>query len=666
MKLALHSLAVLICSLPSLAFQSPQPKAAQTHAISISPGHSKTIPPGQQGSMFVQSNDNCSGAQAISGSGPHSFDNSFATTDGCPNCQPCGLLQRDVWFNWTASSTGTWTFSLCGGGASFDPVIAVYNGNSCPPAPAIACNDDFCGLISEVSFTATVGNIRKLQIGSFSTSPGGPGTFTLTTAVPPLNDGCTSPTVIAGQGPHPFNNTTATTGVQGQTEGVCFASGTTAIGKDVWFLWTAGSTGLAQLTTCGLTTVDTKIAVYLGAACPASAAVGCNDDACGLQSAVCFAVTSGQTYMIQLGSFPGAAGGTGTFSIPINPPPPFGQHDDGSSENLFGWFAGGELVWMQRFSGTGSTGVSSIQVTWGSLAFPGLGPGNGTSSKVAIWDDPNDDGNPSDAVLIQLVNTTVSNVDTDIFNTVPIAPVVVNGVFFLGAGLAHASGQFVAPMDESCPIAGVSWYFGNNNATPVDYSNVQNNVFPPASFALSGFPAIVMVRGGLAAFANSTFCEPGLNGVISCPCGNPPSGPGRGCNNSSNTGGATLSETGAASLSSDTLVFTTTGEKPVSLSIVLQGTTEIVSGVPYGDGVRCLGGVLKRLYTKNAVGGSITAPQGGDPSVSARSAALGHPIPAGQLRYYMVYYRDGQPFACPGPGSATFNTSSSKRIYWVL
>ena len=310
-----------------------------------------------------------------------------------------------------------------------------------------------------------------------------------------MNDSCSTPTVISGPGPHAFDNTTATTGIEGQAEGLCFASGSTAVDSDVWFRWTAGSTGLAQLTTCSQTTVDTKIAVYVTSSCPVSAAIGCNDDACGVQSAVCFEVKSGQTYMIQLGVFPGAAGGTGTFSIPISPPPPVCQCDDGGSENVLGFLAGGELVWMQRFGGTASTNVSSIQVAWGSAAFPGAGPGNGSPSKVAIWDDPTDDGDPSDAVLIQVVNTTVQNVDTDSFVTVPITPVVVNKRFFLGAGLAHASGQFVAPLDQSCPIAGRAWFFGNDNATPADYSNVQNNVFPPASFGLSGFPALLMVRG---------------------------------------------------------------------------------------------------------------------------------------------------------------------------
>src|SRR6185369_4942094 len=160
-------------------------------------------------------------------------------------------------------------------------------------------------------------------------------------------------------------------------------------------------------------------------------------------------------------------------------------------------------------------------------------------------------------------------------------------------------------------------------------------------------------------------CEPGTGGVISCPCSNPPSGPGRGCNNSSATGGASLSAAGAAYLSTDSLVFTTSGEKPTATSILLQGTSFAASGVVYGQGVRCAGGTLKRLFTKTASGGSITAPNfgAGDPTVSARSSSKGDPIPPGGTRYYFVTYRD--PVVLGGcPAASTFNATQAGQVVW--
>jgi hypothetical protein len=163
----------------------------------------------------------------------------------------------------------------------------------------------------------------------------------------------------------------------------------------------------------------------------------------------------------------------------------------------------------------------------------------------------------------------------------------------------------------------------------------------------------------------TSICDAGNGGVIACPCGNPPSGPGRGCDNSSATGGALLSASGAAYLSSDSLVFTTAGERPTATSMLIQGNAEISSGIVFGQGVRCVGGSIKRLYLKTAVAGCITAPDfnAGNPNISARSAVLGVPIQPGQPYYYLVYYRD--PIVLGGcPAASGFNATQTGAITW--
>jgi hypothetical protein len=162
-------------------------------------------------------------------------------------------------------------------------------------------------------------------------------------------------------------------------------------------------------------------------------------------------------------------------------------------------------------------------------------------------------------------------------------------------------------------------------------------------------------------------CDPGVAGVMACPCGNPPAGPGRGCDNSSGVGGASLFASGVAYVTMDSLRFTTTNEKPTALSILLQGTSAVPAGVTYGQGVRCLGGTLKRLYAKNAVGGSISAPDvlANDPPITERSEALGDVISAGSSRWYLVAYRD--PVVLGGcPATHTFNATPTGRIDWSL
>jgi hypothetical protein len=161
----------------------------------------------------------------------------------------------------------------------------------------------------------------------------------------------------------------------------------------------------------------------------------------------------------------------------------------------------------------------------------------------------------------------------------------------------------------------------------------------------------------------TSFCEGDGSLPTPCPCANFGQ-PGHGCDNSIGTGGAVLTSLGGASLAVDTLSLTSTGERATALSVFLQGTTRLANGVPYGDGVRCVGGILKRIGVKSAVGGSVTYPGPGDLTISAKSAALGNVIHPGETRYYQVYYRDPTATFCPPPAGSTFNTSDGQIIPW--
>jgi hypothetical protein len=145
-----------------------------------------------------------------------------------------------------------------------------------------------------------------------------------------------------------------------------------------------------------------------------------------------------------------------------------------------------------------------------------------------------------------------------------------------------------------------------------------------------------------------------------CPCTNNGSA-GHGCENSSTTGGAQLRAYGTTS--PDTISLSATGEKPAALSVFFQGTLS-EAAAHYGDGLRCVGGTFKRLYSKNASGGQVQAPQPGEPSITMRSAALGDPIPSGSTRYYFIAYRDPSPGFCSDPPGGTFNVTNAMSIVW--
>ncbi|MBI5365073.1 MAG: hypothetical protein HZA53_17985, partial [Planctomycetes bacterium] len=145
---------------------------------------------------------------------------------------------------------------------------------------------------------------------------------------PPAHDDCAAALAVGpGFGTFAFDTTSATTGVEGQATAACAATGSTAVQRDVWFTWTANTTDHVAVSTCGFTAVNTKLAVYAGAGCPAGNALACNDTACGTQARVDFDAVAGSAYTIQMGVGPAAAGGPGQFSIgAFVPPPPCGTN----------------------------------------------------------------------------------------------------------------------------------------------------------------------------------------------------------------------------------------------------------------------------------------------------------------------------------------------------
>ena len=152
--------------------------------------------------------------------------------------------------------------------------------------------------------------------------------LTVCAPLPLANDHCTNAEPIAGEGTFNFDTTQATT--DGQPHAGCVNSGEDGqITSDVWYDWTSTCSGQVVVRTCGLTTVDTKLAAYsFGEACPPSdlSLLTCDDDTCPSQSMLVFDAQIDGRYLIRLGTFPGgngldrAPGGPGQFSISCGPP----------------------------------------------------------------------------------------------------------------------------------------------------------------------------------------------------------------------------------------------------------------------------------------------------------------------------------------------------------
>jgi Tol biopolymer transport system component len=180
----------------------------------------------------------------------------------------------------------------------------------------------------------------------------------------------------------------------------------------------------------------------------------------------------------------------------------------------------------------------------------------------------------------------------------------------------------------------------------------------------------VFLRDRMAGSETTAFtslCFPGSGSVIACPCSNPPSASDRGCDNSDATGGAILSAAGNTQLTADGLSLTANGLTTTTLAVLVQGSAVLPNGIVYGQGVRCVGGTIRRLFTASAPTGAATFPNfpAGEPPVSVRSASKGDSIQPGQSRWYLVYYRDTVVLGgCPA--TSTFNTTQTGEVAWTF
>jgi hypothetical protein len=218
----------------------------------------------------------------------------------------------------------------------------------------------------------------------------------------------------------------------------------------------------------------------------------------------------------------------------------------------------------------------------------------------------------------------------------------------LAAGASPEQGSGMGTQDRfwlenAAPIADGCYWFGGSM---------------PGNFYLQLYSANVTLPNPGPALP---FCDPASGGGLACPCANPPGGANRGCNNSAATGGASLGASGSAALAADTLVFATANELSTSTTLLVQGSA--LTSASFGQGVRCVGGALKRLYSRAASSGSAIFPGAGDPPVSMRSNALGDPIASGTQRYYFAMYRDPVVLGnCAA--SATFNCTDAGAVLW--
>ena len=122
-----------------------------------------------------------------------------------------------------------------------------------------------------------------------------------------------------------------------------------------------------------------------------------------------------------------------------------------------------------------------------------------------------------------------------------------------------------------------------------------------------------------------------------------------------------MTATGTPAL--DDVVLNVDGVNASGNCIFMRGDGNNVSGVVFGDGVRCVDGVLRRR-TKAIFSPNISSfPLPTDTVTLSNGWGLGNDTPPGSgiTAYYMAYYRNAAAVFCP---PETFNGTNGFVITW--
>jgi hypothetical protein len=195
------------------------------------------------------------------------------------------------------------TVSTCG--SSFDTQLFIYGASSCGVSGFLVdCNDDFCGTQSQVTFTATGGQLYMIALEGYASAWGN---FVLnitgTSSGAQGNAQCPGYAITEV----PYFTYGATWCGNDDVNPTCQSND----GQDVHWYWVSPYNQAMRARTCYIN-FDTILEVKYGGACPGTWSAGCNDDYfCGsdaFASTVVFNANAGATYYVHMDGYNGAEG----------------------------------------------------------------------------------------------------------------------------------------------------------------------------------------------------------------------------------------------------------------------------------------------------------------------------------------------------------------------
>jgi subtilisin family serine protease len=293
-------------------------------------------------------NDNFADAPSI----PNGTTSLLGTTQGA-SLEPdephhAGLTGgHSVWWNWTASFSGTVVFHTHG--SDFETLLAVYTGSTLPTLTPVASSGGSIENGNSVAdFTAVAGQTYHIAVDGWL---GDNGHVQLNIARAPTNDAFTSRVPLSGYSPTATGTNLGASIEAGEPE-----HGGSPGGHSVWWTWTAPLSAAVTIDTWG-SNFSTDVGVYTGTSVSNLTEVPSNGGSIGLS--LSFNATAGQTYQIAVDGFYGAVG-----EITLN----------------IGYASGATVSWDG-----GGDGVNwSDPLNWSGDVVPG--PTNDVS--ISDWRDP--------------------------------------------------------------------------------------------------------------------------------------------------------------------------------------------------------------------------------------------------------------------------------------
>lgn len=178
------------------------------------------------------------------------------------------------------------------------------------------------------------------------------------------------------------------------------------------------------------------------------------------------------------------------------------QIDDGITDTSFGLtgFFSYDMIALNQFNVIGGNNMlGSVQIAFGNplLNDPSL---NGLAYTVVVWDDPNHDGNPSDASYVTSAQNVISSANTNTFELTMLPTcVTVTDSFFVGflitAGDNHGGGfQEPASIDTSNFLPNRSFVTGAFGGAGDIYNLTNNALQPLGTYEMGGRIGNFMIR----------------------------------------------------------------------------------------------------------------------------------------------------------------------------